>query len=770
MTLRLFGWELLMLLTLACIGAGPVALLRRSDRIGSRLAVAPGVGAALAIGVMTAVNYFVPLDNALWWLLLPMAVVSLGVAFWLVRRNGELPRSLVPSWHLLALVTLTFVVLGVANVPLHARHSYGVMGWGVFDAPGYVSCIEGFGEGTNDAPLVGGPRESTGPEYRNEDWGPDWNIADRFCWRLKWQHTGAETIPAAFAHSLGWQPWEALSPFMAVLMAIAALGAFALARGLSRSLVAALAAGLAAGGPALFQIFMDGAGGLLGGTALLAPLIAVGTTLIVRPTWPKLIVTALLTAGLQATYPEILLLPLLALGLATVTQGALAWRDGRLNRALLLTTLKYGAAFVALMLLLAPRSSLWTIDYYLNTIGHTAGGNQLDYNMRAQFLPGWLTQTREFYTFAFAQPSDLVFVLQGLLLPEVLIGLAIAAGVRTRRSLLPAALILVAIAQALAVNRNYSCPYCVQRSMLPTAPVIAALVMTGLIWGLRRPQLWLKALAAASAVALALSGLHGIRILHEHASHAFTAPAELPQLVDKTAALTTGTIGMEGFNSVPLWAWGEQPVTYEALAQGTGRRISVPATYNDWGGFSFFDQRPPQDPVYTPDYSSVVSRFGAITTPRKVLYRTGPYVVAERARPFDVIIASGISADNRARDGSGQAFIQAEGGNQMGFQQGPMVFWVSAQTHARAYLRVRIITAAPVQPAQRIKGATVKRIPGGRELCVPVEGTGAQRIVPLPITPQPGLLSFSTDPTDNAPYVNRDMRVDAVSATAEACR
>jgi hypothetical protein len=220
---------------------------------------------------------------------------------------------------------------------------------------------------------------------------------------------------------------------------------------------------------------------------------------------------------------------------------------------------------------------------------------------------------------------------------------------------------------------------------------------------------------------------------------------------------------------VPLWAWGEEPTTYEALAEATQRRLSVPASYNDWGGFSFFEVRKTDDPVYTPAYSDVVSRFATIKTPRKVLYRQGPYVIAHRAEPFDAVIARGISADNRARDGSGNAFIQAIGA-QMGLENGPPTFWISADSSAKAYLRMRLETSVHVGASPAVKGAVTTQVPNGVEICAPVPGTGRQRIFELPVDPQPGPIRFPTDLKDNAPYVNRDMRVDAVSATTEPCR
>jgi hypothetical protein len=763
--------ELIMLLVLAGVGAGPVALLRGSDGVGSRLALAPAAGAALSMGVLTAANFFFALNGALWWALLPIAIASLTLAFILLRRRDELPKSAVPSVHALAVGFLVLLVLGVANLPLHNRLSYGVTGWGVFDAPGYVSCIEGFTHHTNNVPLVGqgDTPNAASLAHTSDDWSADWNIADRFCWRLKWQHTGGETIPAAFSSSLGWQPWTSLTPFMAVLMAIAALGAFALARGISGSLLAGFGAGLATGGPAVFQIYMDGAGGLLGAVAMLAPLLAVGSALVLRPTRAKLVVAALLCAGLQAIYPEMLLLPLLALGLSVAIRGLVAWRDGALHREHLLTAVKYGAGFLVLMLVFAPRSGLWTLDYYANSIGSTATGNSLAYNVRSQYLVGWLTQTREFYSFAFGNPSDLNFVLQGLLLPELLIGFAVAAGVRNWRILLSCAFIGIAAAQAYASIRHYDCAYCVQRTMLTTVPPIAALVATGLVWGLRRPSLGIRLLAAGAGVAFALSGLGALRGMEQRADHAFMAAYELPTVAEKTKELTHGTVALEGHNSVPLWAWGEEPVTYEALAQATHRRLSVPASYNDWGGFSFFEVRALDDPVYTPAYSDVVTRFASIRTPRRVLYRQGPYVIAQRAEPFDAVIARGISAENRARDGSGGAWIQAQGA-QMGFENGPPTFWISADSTAKAYLRMTLQTGVAVHAAKSVKGAVTRPVLDGVEICAPVPGTGRRRILELPVDPQPGPITFSADGHDNAPLVNRDMRVDAVSATTAPCQ
>jgi hypothetical protein len=768
MTLRLIGMELIMLLVLAGVGAGPVALLRAND-VGSRLAIAPGAGAALSVGILTAVNLFLPLDGALWWALLPLAIVSCALAAWQLRRRGELALRAVSGSQVLGVAAVTMIVLGAATLPLHNRLSYGVTGWGVFDAPGYVSCIEGFSHHTNDVPLVGGPSTSTSPAYAKSDWGPDWNIADRFCWREKWRHTGAETIPAAFSSSLGWQPWQILTPFMAVLLAIAALGAFALARGLSRSTLAATGAGLATGGPALYQIYIDGAAGLLAGIAMIAPLLAVGAAFVLRPTVPRLLVTALLTAGLQAVYPEVLLLPLAALGLAVLVRGIAAWRDGALHRGHVLTAVKYGAAFLALMLLFAPRSGLWTLDYYATSLGETATTNSLNYNVALQYLVGWLTQTREFYTFAFGTPSDLTWVLQGLILPELLIGFAVAAGVRSWRTLLPVAFIGVAAVQAYATLHQYSCPYCVQRTLLTTIPPISALVMAGLIWGLRRPSVAIKALAGVAVIALGLSGLHALRAMMQRADHAFMTAYELPYVSDAAAKLTDGTIALEGHASVPLWAWGEEPTTYEALAQTTDQRLSVPALYDDWGGFAFFEARALDHPVYTPSYGDVVTRFAGIETPRQVLYRRGPYAIARRARPFDAIIARGISAENRSRDPSGNAWIQAVGA-QMGFTQGPPTFWVSAESPRRAYLRLRVETSLPVKAAESVRGAVTRPALNGVEICAPVPGRGARRILELPVTPNPSPLTFPTDPHDNAPYVDKSIRVAGVSATAEPCR
>jgi hypothetical protein len=766
----LFLQEILLLLVVTAVGAAPASLLRIGDRVGARVAIAPAAGTALSVGILTAVNLFVPLDGALWFVLLPVAAVSVAVALVVAHRRDELHRRSVRVRELAAMGAVVLVALTAANIPLDGRLSHGPMGYGVFDSPGYVSCIDGFTHHTNDVPLTGGQFHSTTPGFETRDWGADWNIADRFCWNYKYQHTGGMAVPAAVGSSVDIPSWQSLTPWMAVYLAIAALGAFLLAQALGGGLLAATGAGLLTGGPALFQIYMDGAAGLLGGLTMLAPLMAVGAAAVLRPTWRLTVLAGLLTAGLQAIYPEMLVLPLAALALAIIVRIALAWRDGTIRRRGVWEILGHLVVFGVLLLALAPRSGLWTVDYYLHTLDQFAMSNGLNYNVRAQYLVGWLAQTRDFYSFAFNTPWDFRWIWQGLLLPEVLFGLALAAVVatRNRRALLLVAFLVMAILQSFASLHRYNCEYCVQRTMLTTIAPFAAFIFVGLVWGLRRPGVLVRGVAAIGMLLLVLTAIGGMRETQKRASFAFMTAYELPDVADKAAKLTKGTVAMEGSASVPLWAWGEQPTTYEALAESTQRRISVPAAYQDWGGFAFFESRPIGHPVYTTKYDYVVSRLGGIETPRRVVYRNGPYQVAERAKPFDVIIARGISADNRKRDKTGNAWLQAAG-TQLGLVQGVPTFWISALSPAKAYLRVRVESAVPIGPSNKVPGAISTEVPGGWEICMPVPSRKRLRIAHLPLSLNPAPFTFSTDPHDNAPFLDKTFRVAAVSATTQAC-
>jgi hypothetical protein len=91
---------------------------------------------------------------------------------------------------------------------------------------------------------------------------------------------------------------------------------------------------------------------------------------------------------------------------------------------------------------------------------------------------------------------------------------------------------------------------------------------------------------------------------------------------------------MEGFNAIPYESWTEQAWWYQALSQATERRLSTPAAYNDYASFWYTHRsaRSRTRPT-TPRYEYVLSRFGALDTGRKELYRHGPVVLSSARGP-----------------------------------------------------------------------------------------------------------------------------------------
>jgi hypothetical protein len=764
--------ELVMLALLTGVGAGFARALRGKLDGGTQLALAPVFGFAASISLLTTLNFFVPLRNAMWFALLPAALASIGFALWRGGMRIEWRR------HLRALAQLAVVLVGVLavlNAPLERRDSPGPIAWGIYDAPGYVDCIAGFSEHTNRKPLLGTAEQALSARYHPDAWKPAWNLGARYCWGIKFIHTGGETLPAAISSPFDWAPWELLSPYMALCVLLAALGAFALFRILTRSSSwLAIAPGLAMGGAPLFQLYIDGSAGLLGGIAFIPALLTIGVLGIRQPSWLTTFLGAVLLAGLQTAYPEMAAVVVASLVLVLVVQLLLNLRGGERLGAILRAGLPHLVALGVLTAVLTPRATLWTLANARVSGSLTTA--VIDYQMQLPHLPGWLLQTREFYTFALTSPRGLSYVLVGLLLPLALLAVALYGMVRRRGSWPLLIFIVVASAQALYAATRLDCSYCVGRTLETTVPALAVLVSIGIFELTRSSVRWKLITGVALGTAAAIAAAASLYSIEQRAARgAFMPPASLGNVAKAADDLVDGTLQLEGFGQTPLWAWGENRVTYQAMAEATGQRISIDSAYNDYGGLSYYDIRNIGHPSYTPNYRYVLSRLGSLDAGREVLYHSGPLVLQRRTGQFDATVARGVGVDTYLRDPSGVAWVQRPG-KELGFRQGPLTFWVSALSPARAYLRVTLL-GPPGLAADQVRGAVSKPLPGGlTQICVPVPGRSKLRILQLPLSPLPAGLAYpaanpdsTTPPSENAPYVAREIRLDKVRVTATPC-
>lgn len=759
--------ELLMLAIIGALGAGPAALLPGEQRSLVRVALAPALGLALGSVVLVTANLLVPLGASLWFPVLPIAAISLAVA---LRRAGRADPGLREHVHVLAVVALLAVLavpLGALNHPFDARLSQGPVGYGIFDGPGYVTLIQGFQDGVNADPLLR-TAEIDWPKSKwdDESWGAPWNIALRYGWTYKYQHTSGYTLPAAISGGFGWPPWQVLTPFLIVLVITGALGVMALTLRLTGALVPSVLAGVAYAGPVTSQVLVDGSGALLAGLAILPPLAVTGIVAFERPTLARTLTFGALLAALQAIYPELLALPAAAAAVSVAALGVHRGRRG-LSRAYAARGLGHLLLAGAASLALSPRTAPWTLDYLTGQLGdNSILPNLVKYELPARNAVSWIFGVRDFYGFAFdatAQPS----LLGEVLLPLLLLAAMIVAVVALSASRPLAAFVIVAVAQAAITAPSLDCSYCAQRSLLALPPIILPLMAAGLTCAARRSRVLAIGAVAVATAALIATGVTDDRVLDRAQAGAYMTSLDHEALADAVKPLED-TVTMEGFDAVPLWAWAEQPTTYMVLDEATDARISAPAAYNDWGGYSYFATRPIGHPVFDPGYRYVASRFGALDSGRRTIGRFGPIKLEERARPFDVTVARGLAVDIRRRDPTGVAYVQAPG-NQIGLEQGPLTFWVSAEDRRPAY--VHAVFAAP--PDFKVGAQLARqrlRADARWDVCVPVPGRGRLRVFSVAVAPTPPPLGAPAVEFENAPQPARTIRLDEVRASVEPCR
>ena len=103
------------------------------------------------------------------------------------------------------------------------------------------------------------------------------------------------------------------------------------------------------------------------------------------------------------------------------------------------------------------------------------------YHLSYTVLPGWLLQTREFYSLTGLSSAPPKEVLIGLIIPLLLIA-AILFGIKRR----PAALIVVLVLLVYAAmgeftSAAHNCSYCTDRTLLPIVPLAIGLLVFGIV-------------------------------------------------------------------------------------------------------------------------------------------------------------------------------------------------------------------------------------------------------------------------------------------------
>jgi hypothetical protein len=700
--------EVAMLVLLAALGSGFVALLRPDPAWGSRLALAPVFGLAVAAAVTTTAVAIMPIGTAAWAVVVPLAVASLAVAAVRLRpwRAAVSRGGLVQVG---ALVALVLVVSSAFNIPLAKRDTLGPIAYHAFDAPGY---------GTQSYEYSKHTLADLRP-FSKFDFGDD--RTERYvAYQVSLnQQIGYDTVASTGNVLFGFRHLSTQSAFMVAVLMVGALGAFAAVRGLARSmpLWPGLVAGVLFGGAFFFQLWMDGSQAALAGLALIGPVCLAGRRALETRALGEVVLFGILAAGLQTTYPYFV--PPVVASAVVILLGWLVWaaRRGRLQRFRWSRAAGLVGLVLVLALALSPIATARTAQYWRDVLKtNLAVGHGLPiFNLPFLDLPSYLLQTREFYFLPDVFHSGLQQFATGVLAPLGLLGVI---GFGVWRFRWTAVLLPVAAFSALLAGyymQRYDCSYCLQRSLLPIAPLAAVAVGVGLMalwtWD-GRWRIWARALSVVAALATLLVVGHVSTVeMRRVVDGAWVDPSSLRGLLPAVARARGGPIYLEAIGQGPR-APIEMPDTYHEVNEVSPERMAFSVESNDYNGLAFLGGVRKQGREFTPEYRWVVTRVGSVRTPdRTVVARSGPYALERRKGPFDIAITSGIQVEDPRFDSRGLAWVQ-----------GPMTFWVSAESSRAAWARLTF--SGPAARQTRLAGP-----PGGRVLsrsprrvtfCVPV--------------------------------------------------
>lgn len=713
--LSLLARELFLLALLAAIGVAPAALLSRRLDAPTRIALAPALGLAVALCVMTTAVWRVP-TNQCFWVLPLLAIVSVGVGVWLSRRREDSPsgrRWRPDSRSLLQMLIVVVIVGGAFNLPLVQSRSVGPVGYDVSDAADYVSYQDGLRTQSVHASAVA----SRIPINQREDLiQSNWTEH-----AAGFQEVGFDAVGSSADVILGLGASQTYSAFMIVMLEITALGLFAAVRVIVGGRPwAAVLAGMLVAGPFWIQLFMVGSEAGQVGLAMLLPL-AITAYLALSERQPAAwILLALLAAGLQTAYP--LFVPPVALGAGAslVALAAIRWSRGELTRQ----GLRHAGLIILGVLILSavftPYAFARNVRYWTGVVDGSLGsvyGGLPPYLLPTALIPSWLLQTRWLY---FLPQSISVHTL-----PESFLGplamLATIAFALRRRLVLLGALAVIAAGGLLGFFtwHKYHCSYCVDRNLLVASPLGTVLFAIGVALLLatrhRAARLLGYAVVVITLVGVAAQFRVGQLFLRQ-AAYTFNPQtrAVISRLPSHPAALA---VAMEGFGQTaraPL----EDSVVYAAVRHATGVPPSLPTETQDYSGLAYLGGPSPAGAAFDPSYRYVMTRLAGIDTGRPVIFRDGAVALERRHGPLDVLVTGGVEATFARLDPQGRAWIQP---------QTPLTIWISG-THTGEPVSVELGLRATV-PVRFVPapGVVLQRRGPDLRLCADVGGPGAFR-------------------------------------------
>jgi hypothetical protein len=728
----IFTRELIMLVTLLALGSGPAAFLGRRFDAAARLAIAPALGLCVGTCVFTTLIWFTAARYT-YWLIPVLAVASVAVGLWRGlgavdpdRRTASSRSRVIRLMSRLrardafALAVVCVVVAGPLSYTLHERHSVGPIGYEVWDVDDYTAepdameqesirqairpysstAIRGFINGTERQQLV---NDRT-------------NFAHLF-WTFYAsgdQNLDAAPLSANLNKLIGLHATDTQSLFLIAFLLAGALGAFAAVRyATPEPGWTAPLAGILFAGPFFMQLIADGSQAAICGLALILPIAAVGIDTLRERRIANVFLLALLFSGLIALYP--LFVPIVGFSAALVLLaiGSLAWARGRLNRRLLAEVAVTVGGVAALTVVFNLVSFTRDVRYWHDVLNGSYYLSGLPkYHLPFSVLPGWLLQTREFYSLTALAHASAHEVIIGVALPALFIVVMIAGLVRRTASLILLPFVLVCVVLAIYVSSAHHCSYCTDRDLLPIAPLSIGLLALGVAALATAPRRWLRwaAFAAAIVVVIAVAARTRQERLRFAAGAYFLDAGSRALLADLPKH--PGPVDIEGYGEEPGKAPGELPLIYHMVSERNRGEVSLPSEYVDYQGLAYLGESNPANPQFRPGYRYVLTRFAGMQTTRRVLARTGSLALEERTGPLDTTIVSGVAVPAVREDADGLAWVES-----------PLHMLLVGGGSGPAWVSLRFKAIVPVTVPHQ-PGVRARLHPGG-VLTACVRATGA---------------------------------------------
>jgi hypothetical protein len=725
---NLLAREGALLFVLLALGAAPVAFLSERFDAAARVALTPILGFCLGTCLTTTILEVAPARQT-YWLLIPLALASLGIASWRslhmrAARSAEPKRLSLRD--LVQLLAVCAAVAAPLTYTLHAHHTVGPAAYTYTDVDNYVG--EEDGARTTS---IGDAREA---------WERSERTGDRFADLTQWDwsffasfnaNPNAAPLDANLDELLGLGATDTNSSFLIVLLLAGALGVFAAIRYATQSRTwTAPIAGAMFGGPLFLELWFDTFQAAIIALGLLMPFVMLGCETLRSPRLSNITLFALVIATLLTVYPVFVPILLVVSGLVV------GWRliethrrDMRLG-----TQLRSAAApavsLVVLVLLFDNVGFSHVLDYYHKLLDNVVPLPRVTWHLPIQVLPGWLLQTREFWNMPTLDVGGIKQILLAGILPVVFLWFIIL-GIRRYRP----ALVLVALAGVCALVAEYSyssndaCTYCAERDLLPLAPIVIVLVALGLATALAAPRRWTRALGIAGVALMVVAVGQRARVeLTRFANGSYFLDSASRDVLARLPA-DAKAVQLEGFGQTTS-GQAEQPLVYHLANEHARGRVSISlaSNANNSIGYLDFGVVKPPGPEFHVDYDYVLTRFAGIQTSRRVLARSGAIALEQRIQRLDVTPYSGLEAPLQRLDRSGTAWVQTGA---------PLQFHVVGAGQSRAWARLVFRAHGPVSVTPQA-GTRARQQGDTLVACVPATGSGPVRQAAIQLTASGG--------------------------------